>query len=439
MAVNNLPTGVQNAIQKDFLVPEFEQPLHGTYAFRDIADRETFEGGKGETRIKTRVGKFATVTSDMVDDDNSDLDNGMTPTYLGDEQYKLTLRARGGTTDLNIVTAKVAIGSLFLQNVRQQGDQARRSLDTLAAQSLFTPYMGAQSFVTATLGSANASVHVDNINGFTTVDLYGVSLANAMVVSVGASTYNLAGATPDPTNTSTTPYGVSGTLTFGTNVSTGNGTLGNTVMASIAQPIYRPGLVTTTAQLTATSRMTVQDILNMKALMEANCVPKDADGWYRYYGNPQQIAGLHADPDFKSYLIGRSDSAEFRRGIIANIMGVLIIENSMNPVQRSVAVSNATVTVHRGIMVGQGAMIEGSYTPTGYAGDEGVGDDGVAIIDGIAYVVREPLDRLKQKVSQSWQWVGGFGVPTDFTTDSTTIPSASNAAWKRGIVYETVQ
>jgi hypothetical protein len=50
--------------------------------------------------------------------------------------------------------------------------------------------------------------------------------------------------------------------------------------------------------------------------------------------------------------------------------------------------------------------------------------------------VREPLDRLGQFVSQSWDWIGGFAVPTDVTATTSIIPSASSARYKRCAVLE---
>jgi len=63
-------------------------------------------------------------------------------------------------------------------------------------------------------------------------------------------------------------------------------------------------------------------------------------------------------------------------------------------------------------------------------------DSIIAIVDGVAMVTREPLDRLQQIIAQSWYWIGGFCAPTDTTTNSTTIPTASNAAYKRAVMIE---
>ena len=53
-------------------------------------------------------------------------------------------------------------------------------------------------------------------------------------------------------------------------------------------------------------------------------------------------------------------------------------------------------------------------------------------------VTREPLDRLQQIIAQSWYWMGGFAAPSDITTLTTIVPTATNAAFKRAVILEHV-
>jgi len=62
----------------------------------------------------------------------------------------------------------------------------------------------------------------------------------------------------------------------------------------------------------------------------------------------------------------------------------------------------------------------------------------VEMLDGVAMVTREPLDRLKQIVAQSWYWIGGFAVPTDITATTNIIPTATNSYFKRGVIVESL-
>ena len=60
------------------------------------------------------------------------------------------------------------------------------------------------------------------------------------------------------------------------------------------------------------------------------------------------------------------------------------------------------------------------------------------LIDGVCMVTREPLDRLKQVIAQSWYWIGGFALPTDLTANTSIIPTASNSYLKRAVIIESL-
>jgi len=110
----------------------------------------------------------------------------------------------------------------------------------------------------ASLSSAAPSIAVDDVRGFTTASVNGaqlpVSASNPLTVTVGANAYTLVGASIDPISTSTTPNGMSGTLTFSGNVLVSDGAAGNTVMAANASVIIRPSARGNTSQLAATDR-----------------------------------------------------------------------------------------------------------------------------------------------------------------------------------------
>ncbi len=63
-------------------------------------------------------------------------------------------------------------------------------------------------------------------------------------------------------------------------------------------------------------------------------------------------------------------------------------------------------------------------------------DSIVSMVDGVAMVTREPIDRLQQIIAQSWYWIGGFCAPSDITTNPATVPTATNAAFKRAVMIE---
>ena len=84
-------------------------------------------------------------------------------------------------------TARVAIDDLFLENVDALGEQAIRSVDTLAQRALYDMYMGGNTRVTTTLGSAAITVKVDDVRGlFMTMNSQDVpvSVSNTAILTV---------------------------------------------------------------------------------------------------------------------------------------------------------------------------------------------------------------------------------------------------------------
>jgi hypothetical protein len=475
MALNDLPSSLQSVIQTGFLERRFRQALRAKLGFRAVADREPFSAGIGESITKTRTGLLAANTTPMAPASVTDFTSGLTNANFSVEQYILAVAQYAVPMMLNVATAKVAIDDLYLQNAYVLGENAARSVDTLAQMALFDQYMGGNTRVTTTLGAAGTAVHVDDVRGFfNTLNSKGqpvvVSSSNTLSVTVGSDVYTLTGVVADGTapatinpwlanlafsgtssNSSTAPGGFSGTLTFSGNVSISDGTAGNTVQSAVAPFVIRPSLSTSNVMAGNTSlisstndinngQLTMQMVLEGKATMAANAVPPlEATGNYLFLADPLQLTGLYRDPAFQRFFIGREDSSEYKRGVVAEQLGVTIVETNLNPVQSNLF-STVGGNVRRGALCGQGALVEGVFTRTGYAAAEKVDDaDGmITIVDDIAHVTREPLDTLKQVVTQSWSYIGGFVAPTDTTTNPNTVPTASNSALKRAILIESL-
>ena len=466
MAIQNFPTALQPIIQQGFLEREFEEALHSAIGYRAIAARETFAVGIGETLTKTRRGLKAPVTIPLAPSTNTNLDNGLTSSTFAVEQYTISLNHYADTIDLNMVTNKVGIVSQFLQNAKVNGIQSAQSLDRLARNALFASYFGGNTRVTVTLGGAGVNVQVDDIRGFYSVPSNGVQVAtsvgNPLTVTVNGTSYTCSGAVADgvaaaacivagvpqpplmtfsgsSTNTSTAPGGFSGTLTFTTSVTVANATLGNTVLAANASGIVRPSGRGNTSLLQATDTFTMQNILDAVALLRLNNVPgvdggagAMGDGLYNLYLDPKSARQLFADPDFKQLFQGATSASQvFKKGMSNDFLGVRFMPTTEAFTQTLAGVG----TVRRPILVGGEALIEGNFA--GIA-DEDVapGNAEISIVDGIAMVTREPIDRLQQIIAQSWYWIGGFTAPSDITTSTTIVPTATNAAFKRAVLIE---
>ena len=439
MGIQNFPAALQPIIQQGFLEREFEQALHSRLGYRAVADREEFAVGIGETLTKTRAGLKPSVTVPLAPSTNTNLDNGLSPQYFSIEQYTLTINNYAATTDLNMVTSGVAIASMFLQNAAINGEQAARSLDELARNALFAAYFGGNTRVTTTLGAAGPAVTVDDVRGFQYVFINGVQTpvggSATLTVTVGADAYTLVGSSVDPANVSTTPGGISGSLTFASNVAVADGTAGATVQAANAGVIVRPSARSNTALLTATDTLTMGSLLDAVAKLRLNAVP-EIDGVYNCYLDPVSARQLFADPDFKQLFTGATSANQvFRQGMVNAFLGLRFAPTTEAYVQPHPTI--AGLNVRRPIICGKGALIEGDYA--GMAADDVAPRDSIVnIVDGVAMVTREPIDRLQQIIAQSWYWIGGFCAPSDTTTNPSTIPTATNATYKRAVMVEHV-
>jgi hypothetical protein len=228
----------------------------------------------------------------------------------------------------------------------------------------------------------------------------------------------------------------------------GDATAGNAVVSAVAPVIMRPfttsgnAMAATTAAISATGdvnngQLTMQLILRAKATMSANGVqPVTAMGNFTLYADPIHLTGLYQDPAFQFFFRGKPETPEYRKGLVAELLQCSIVETNLNPVQALAGVG----TVRRAVLCGQGALVEAEFTRTAYAEAVKLDDaDGmITVVDGIAHITREPLDALKQVVTQAWSYIGGFVAPTDTTTNPNTIPTASNSAYKRAIIIESL-
>ncbi|GBQ94585.1 DUF4043 domain-containing protein [Asaia lannensis] len=446
MGIENFPEQLRAAIQQGFLAREFQTGLHARLGFRAIADREVFPNAIGETLTKTRKSLKAPVTTPLQPSGNTNFDNGLSPSGWSIEQYTLSINQYGDTIDLNMVTTGVGIASQFLANAQTNGMQAMQSLDRLARNALYggVPggvggYLGGNTRVSVSASAKASSIAVDDIRGFQFVIVSGlvrpVSASSGMTVTVGSGVYTLVGVTADATNISTAPGGVSGQLLFSSAVSVADATAGMAVIASTAPLVLRPNGKRTTADLRRDDgdTLSIQHVLAGVAALRRNNVPM-IDGAYNCYLDDLQLLSLFRDADFKYLYRGAYGSEEYRSGQVIELLGVRFVPTTEAPQQASLGGG----AIHRALLLGQGALIEGDCACVGHSDIPDAERALIEIVDGVAMVTREPLDRLKQIIAQSWYWIGGFALPTDVTANASIIPTATNAYLKRGVVIESL-
>ena len=439
MGICNFPPALQPIIQNGFLEREFETALQSKLGYRACADRQQFAVGIGETLTKTRAGLKPPVTTPLSAAANTNFDNGLTPSGFNVEQYTITLNHYAATTDLNMVTSRVGIASQFLLNAAINGEQAARSLDELARNTLFAAYFGGNTWVRATLGSPSNNLAVDDIRGFQYIFVNGVPTpvggAGSLLVNIGASQYTLVSAVADaPVNqASKAPNGISGVLTLSSPVSVSDGTINNSVMAVTASSILRPNGRTNTTQLVAGDALVMDNLLTAVAQLRSNAVP-EIDGAYNCYLDPMSARQLFADPAFRQLFQGAtSANVVFRKGMLNDFLGLRFIPTTEAFLQN--APSNGTLTVRRPIVCGMGALVEGDFAGMD-ASDVAPKDSIISMVDEVAMVTREPVDRLQQIISQSWYWIGGFAAPSDVTTNPANLSTATASAFKRAVIIE---
>ncbi len=437
MGIQNFPAILQPIIQQGFLEREFLQAMRSKLGYRACADRQEFAVGIGETLTKTRAGLKPSVTTPLPPATNTNFDNGLTPQGWGVEQFTITINHYAATTDLNMVTSRVGIIGQFLQNAAINGEQAARSLDELARNALFAPYFGGNTRVRVALSSAGPVVAVDDIRGFTTAFVNGVQgpvgATTSLTVTIGADVYTVVGTAADGVNASTTPGGISGTLTCSSSVSVSDGALGNAVQAANASVVVRPEGRGTAAALQPGDELTISVLLDAVSKLRLNAVP-DIDGAYNCYLDAVSARQLFADPDFRQLFQGATSANQvFATGMISNFLGLRFVPTTEAFVQPHPTLPGAMI--RRPIIVGQGALIEGDFAGMA-AQDVAPADSIISLVDGICMVTREPLDRLQQIIAQSWYWIGGFCAPSDTLTNPSVVPTATNAAFKRAVMVE---
>lgn len=470
------PTVIQGLLQQNFLERELEEGLDSILAYRGLVVEETVPARIGETLTRTRKGRRAPITAPMNLANNSGIDNGLSSAngVFSIEQYTFSLQEYADTTDLNLMAEQAEIVRQFLNNARNLAVQAAQSLERICRQKLFNAYLGGNTRTivdpgsgivastsaqpaSITSGTTTAGIHVDDIRGFQTVLVAGAVTpvsSSAVLPTVFTKSTGVTGtlevqlATPysavslgyqsgkSALDVTTTPEAVPGILTIkNTGGSTWTIGAGDALVASTAPLIMRPFGRRTTPDIKASDVLTMGILADAMAYMRDNGVPPMDDGTFHILLNNTSMRQLWADPDFKSMAQGRGAGDPVYRDMdIVTLLGMTFIPTTETYIHQ---ISGNAFKVQRPIICGAESIIQGNYEGMQtWLSESGIDASQVAMVDGVVQIVREPLDRLKQIVAQSWTWIGDFAVPTDLTATPTIIPTASGAAYKRAVVIE---
>lgn len=467
---SSLPTAIQAAEQQNFLARWAEEGLDSELAYRAVCQEMIVNAGIGETITRTRKGRKAPPTASLNPATiNSNIDNGFSANYGGYaiEQYTLTIYPEGDTADVNILQSTVLILDQLEAELRNNGVQAAQRLERLARLNLYGAYVSGNTYVRSDISgdtNTDTNIVVNDIRGFQTVLVNGVptpvsgtnTLACVLTkLASGASiTATVTAVTPDGTNASDTPDGISGQLTVSTLASSYSPLAGDVLIASSAPAIYRPNGKNSTCSLSIADVFSMQLLLAMRTGLRADAIPTLPDGTYLFIADMFTMQQLFADQDFKLLYQGsRTESDVFENGFVIKLLGVTFVETTEAYIELSSAATGSgaagtnaailpnspTNKVLRPVMVGADAIVQGHYEMmTKYLEMQDGPNHKIMLINHVAQILRHQLDRFAQLMTASWFWGGGFTVPTDITATTTIIPTASSALYKRAAVAEIV-
>lgn len=457
IAQTGLAPAIINLLQDRTLERVFHDALYPRLLYRSEAMAEKWEANIGQRQVYTRTG--------LIDVDVTPLTPGSdpTPASYAIEQWEAEASQYGKSLDTHMPTSYVALAPTFLRDTVQLGLNAGQTLNRMVRDRLFRAYLGGDTVATALAAAGATQLFVASLNGFTEVLVNGrllpVGPANPLAISfTNAEPANtVVGVTPlDPAN----PFGP-GILSLGAAVTAVTVPLRTGVRAVTRSRITRVGGGATVDGLVSTNILTLQDIINTVASMRANNIPPQADGYYHVHVTPEGEAQLFADNQFQRLFQSLPENAVYRDLGIGQLVGCRFYRNTENPNTQNSGtlvasgggagsaqvsgeiggevVNQAGLAVKRALVVGGGAIYEKFIDESQFLTDAGVTgkigeftvvNGGVMVMTNrIRYILRAPLDRLQQIVSQSWSWSGDFPVPSDGLT-------GNSARYKRAQVIE---
>jgi hypothetical protein len=458
----NVPPALQELNQQGAIERAFHDGLVPNFAYRAEAMAEEWPANTGQEILMSRPGLLTPKVRPLQPGTDP------VPSSVPYEQWRAVLQQFSDAIDTHMPTAITANANLFLRNIHQLGIGAGQSVNRVARNSLFQPYVGGQTVLIAATLTTDTQIRVGAINGFTDVLIVGTNVAprpvnpaNPLSVTIGigaaAIKVNVVGFIPDDPNDTNGP----GTLMLSAAIGTAFA-IRQPVISSAAPRIVRTGGGASVDAIGPSDTLLLQDIINAAALLRrANVLPHE-DGYYHAHISPLANAQLFADSVLQRLNTALPEGVMYSTGFIGHVSGVLFFANNESPdaTNTGTRVSNPGVTglalyspdigaettndsgvdIGRVIITGKGALYEryldeSQYVTeagtTGVIGTFDVVNNGISILtERIRLVLRSPMDRLQQVVSAAWSISTSFPVPSDITAPS------GPERFKRAIVLE---
>jgi hypothetical protein len=425
----NLPAALQEIVQNGLLTRAFEDALVPLFLFDNLAEIREWGGQMGSQAIFTRNGLMDPVPNPVT---GSDAPQG---TY-GFEQFSLFMDQYGNSIDTNMAISAEALASKFLKDNKVLGTNAAQTLNRIARGALYGAYAGGRTYATAA-STTSVDLVVNDVAGFSyapvtlpsqTGNTEGINAASVPQLQPVSAANPLSVTVNGVANTVTGVDVSTSTLVLGTAVSAA---IGWDVVASNAPVSYRPGAAVTGNDLTSSSIATLSLFQNAVTRLRSMNVPM-INGAYVAHVHPQTFNELFQDQNFLLAYRGQAESPVYKNlavGSEGRFAGIDWVMDTEVPYYTNVA----GLTVYQPIVAGDECLIKGPFSEMGSLVNAVNAGSTVQIemLNGVARILRAPLDRFGQVLSSTWSWIGGYSVGTDMLTGDA-------AAFKRAVLVEHV-
>lgn len=440
---------VRAIVQENLLERAFHDALFPNLLFRGEVSPVPWAAGIGDTQIFTAPG--------LITPNCRPLRPGEDPepkTYVL-EQWQAQCNQYADTIDTHMPTSMLAIANLFLRNAHQLGMQASQSLNRIVRDRLYTSALSGWTVADGAQASTT-SLRVKRLNGFTrarnpqltgtqTVRFELVSASNPLAILIfdnGAqAAFNVVGYTPDTAGDEIGP----GVLTLSAAV-TSVADRGY-VIAVDRTELVRVGGGFKSDDVGASDIPTLADVRTAVAQFWQDNVPTHTDGRFHAHLDPKSQALMFADPEFQRLMQSLPDYFPYQEFALGQLLGTVFLRNSECPIPQTVVggltntftlddpypgelYSNGNPTtgikLHEILFTAQGGILEyyndlsGLITEAGIPGkvaEPSITNNGIEVMsERIQLLIRQPLNRLADKVSTSWKFMGDWPQRTDAAT-----------------------
>ncbi len=452
-----VPPSVVDLVQQGLLERAFHDGLFPALLYRGEAPFEEWPANSGTEVFMSRPGLMAPVTTPLVPGVDP------LPQDVPFEQWVARLDRYGSSVDTHIPTSVVANSNLFLRRIKQLGLNAGQSVNRIARNALFKPYLSGNTVSITAAAAVDTSIRVASLNGFADVIITGANVRPVPVSPVSplavrifgvAGTRNVIGVTPDDPADFDGPGTLQLSAPLGAIVPARS-----PVISSAAPRIVRSGGGDSVDAIGPADTFVLQDAINSVAFLRDANVPPHDDGYYHCHINAQANAQVFSDPAFQRLNTSLPEYAIYRTGFIGSLAGVMFYMNSESPRNNNSGprvatganafyskdigaetTNDAGINIGRIIITGKGSIYERGLDESQYVTEAGVTgrtgefqivNNGVQVmVERVKLILRAPLNRTQDQVAATWTITTSFPCPSDITAPS------GPERFKRAVIIE---